>query len=312
MKVVYMGTPDFAVGALEAIIKAGHEVCAVITQPDKPVGRKQELVPTPVKACAQEAGIPVYQPQKLRNNPEILDTLKELDPEVIVVAAYGKIIPSEILQLPKYGCLNIHASLLPKYRGAAPIQWAVIDGEEKSGVTIMQMDDGLDTGDMLAVREVVLTAEETGGSLFDRLAEAGAELIVEILPELGKGTLTAVPQPAESTTAYARMITKADGRIDWSKDAAAIERLVRGLNPWPSAFTALNGKSLKIWNSCVVDTEMCSGTPGEVLQASGEEIRIATGKGVLAVTELQLEGKKRMKVSDFLRGRSVETGTILG
>ena len=313
MRVVYMGTPDFAVGTLEAILAAGHEVAGVVTQQDKPVGRKQELKPTAVKACALAHNLPVYQPAKVRNNPEFFETLKELAPEVIVVAAYGQIIPKEVLELPKYGCLNVHASLLPKYRGAAPIQWAVIDGEEKSGVTIMQMNEGLDTGDMIAKTELTLDAEETGGSLFDRLAEAGAKLLVETLVKVEQGDIHPEPQPAESTTAYARMITKNDGRIDWNSSAVAIERLVRGLNPWPSAFTSLNGKGLKIWKSQVV-TENAGQekAPGCVLAAGAEGLDVQTGDGVLRITELQLEGKKRMAAGDFLRGHGIPAGTVLG
>jgi methionyl-tRNA formyltransferase len=306
-----MGTPDFAVGTLEAILAAGHEVVGVVTQQDKPVGRKQELKPTAVKACALEHGLAVYQPAKVRNNPEFYETLKSLAPDVIVVAAYGQIIPKEVLELPKYGCMNVHASLLPKYRGAAPIQWAVIDGEEKSGVTIMQMNEGLDTGDMIAKTELTLAADETGGSLFDRLAKAGAELLVETLVKAEAGELHPEPQPAESTTAYARMITKADGRIDWTKDAVQIERQIRGLNPWPSAYSSLNGKGLKIWRAEVVDGD---GSPaaGTVVSSGTDGLDVQTGSGILRIKELQLEGRKRMAAGDFLRGRDIPAGTVLG
>ena len=311
MRVVFMGTPDFAVGTLLAIADAGHEIAGVVTQTDKPVGRKQELKPTAVKAAALERGFAVYQPKKLRNNPEFLETLQKLSPDVIVVAAYGKIIPKEILELPKYGCLNVHASLLPKYRGAAPIQWAVIDGEEKSGVTIMQMDEGLDTGDMLATVEVPITKEETGGSLFDKLAKAGAELLAETLPKVEKGELHPVKQPAESPTPYARMISKADGRMDWSLPARKLECFVRGMNPWPAAYTSLQGKGLKIWKS-QVETAKSGKKPGTVLAADEKGLLVQAGETALRITELQLEGKKRMKASDFLRGHKVETDTVLG
>lgn len=311
MRVVFMGTPDFAVGTLNAIADAGYEIAGVVTQTDKPVGRKQELKPTAVKAAALKRGLAVFQPRKLRNNPEFLETLRELAPDVIVVAAYGKIIPKEILELPKYGCLNVHASLLPKYRGAAPIQWAVIDGEEKSGVTIMQMNEGLDTGDMLASVEVAISKEETGGSLFDKLAKAGAELLVETLPKVEKGELHPVKQPAESPTAYARMISKADGRIDWSLPARKLECFIRGMNPWPAAYTSLQGKGLKIWKS-QVETGESGEKPGTVLAADESGLLVQTGENALRITELQLEGKKRMKASDFLRGHSVKTGTVLG
>ncbi|MGN0361422.1 MAG: methionyl-tRNA formyltransferase [Bilifractor sp.] len=336
MRIVFMGTPDFAVGTLLAMADAGHEIVGVVTQTDKPVGRRQELKPTAVKAAALQRGFTVYQPAKLRKNPEFLETLKDLAPDVIVVAAYGKIIPPEILSLPKYGCLNVHASLLPKYRGAAPIQWAVIDGEEKSGVTIMQMNEGLDTGDMLARVEVPITADETGGSLFDKLAAAGAKLLVETLPKVEAGTLHPVKQPEESPTPYARMIRKEDGKIEWSLPASKIECLVRGMNPWPTAFTSLNGKGLKIWKSHVVtesahsttspaDDVLPTGTaagtstpsadtpsvPGTVRSTEGG-LLVQTGDGLLCITELQLEGKKRMQAADFLRGHALDAGTVLG
>ncbi len=318
MKIIYMGTPDFAVGALEELIARGHEIVGVITQTDKPVGRKQELKPTAVKACALSHGLDVFQPKRVKNNPEVMAYLQEKNPDVIVVAAYGKIIPKEVLDFPKYGCLNVHASLLPKYRGAAPIQWAVIDGEEKSGVTIMQMDEGLDTGDMIAKVEVPLAADETGGSLFDRLAEAGAKLIADTLVEVEAGNIHPEKQPEESPTPYARMITKEDGRIDWDQNADVIERLIRGVNPWPCAFTSLNGKGLKIWESHVTVAPMRDDDPtgssgaGIVLAADEQGLQVATGNGVLCITELQLEGKKRMKAADFLRGHAVEVGTVLG
>ncbi|MEE8886345.1 MAG: methionyl-tRNA formyltransferase [Eubacteriales bacterium] len=314
MKIVFMGTPDFAVGTLEALIRAGHEVAAVVTKVDKPVGRKMELRPSPVKVCAVKNGIKVLQPAKIRGNAEFMDELKSISPDVIVVAAYGKIIPKEILELPKYGCLNVHASLLPKYRGAAPIQWAVIDGEKESGVSIMQMNEGLDTGDVIAKTVVPLDEKETGGSLFDRLAKAGAELLVETLPKVEKGEITPVPQPAESPTPYARMIRKEDGRIDWTKSAAVIERLVRGMNPWPSAFTHYNGKMLKIWEADVLPEEEDDPDhpePGTVVRAGDDGILVSTGSGLLCIRELQLEGKKRMKAADFLRGHQLEPGVKL-
>ena len=311
MKVIFMGTPDFAVGTLEALIEAGHEVACVVTKTDRPVGRKQILTPSPVKICALEHGIPVLQPARVKGNSEFCEELKKIAPDVIVVAAYGKIIPKEILTLPRYGCLNVHASLLPKYRGAAPIQWAVINGEEKSGVTIMQMNEGLDTGDILAVREVPLDPEETGGSLFDRLSKEGAGLLTETLPRLERGEIRPVPQPEKSPTAYARMIRKEDGRIDWTKDAVSLERLVRGMNPWPSAFTSMEGRNLKIW-SAAADPSVSEETPGTVLSADEGGIAVQTGGGILMVRELQLEGKKRMKAADFLRGHSIGRGAVLG
>lgn len=324
MKIVFMGTPDFAVVTLQALISSGHEVAAVISQPDKPFGRKAELRPTPVKAAAEAAGIPVFQPQRLRD-PGFTEQLEQLAPDVIVVAAYGKIIPSFILELPRYGCLNVHASLLPKYRGAAPIQWAILDGEKETGVTIMQMNEGLDTGDILSMAKVPITDNETGGSLFDKLAAEGGHLLVETLPLVENGTVRPQKQPQDSPTPYARMITKEDGQINWSRDAAAIERQVRALDPWPGAYTRLNGKFFKILRShvvsvpaeCETKSEECGKIqadvqPGSVLRTGREGIDVCTGSGVLRVTEVQLEGKKRMEAADFLRGRPIEKGLQLG
>ena len=310
MRIVFMGTPDFSVGTLEAILAAGHQVAAVVTQPDKPKGRGKALQATPVKEAALAHGLTVYQPRKVRED-SFLEELKKINPDVIVVVAFGQIIPRTILELPKFGCINVHASLLPKYRGAAPIQWAVIDGEEVSGVTIMRMDAGLDTGDMLSKVEIPLAEDETGGSLFDKLSEAGARQLVQTLDRLEDGTVQPEKQPEESPTGYARMITKADGLIDWTKDAKSIERLIRGLNPWPSAFTRLEGKNLKIWKAAVQEQD--SGlAPGTVISAGREGLSVQTGQGRLNILELQLEGKKRMEADAFLRGCTLETGAVLG
>lgn len=310
MRIVFMGTPDFSVGTLEAILAAGHQVAAVVTQPDKPKGRGKALQATPVKEAALAHGLTVYQPRKVRED-SFLEELKKINPDVIVVVAFGQIIPRTILELPKFGCINVHASLLPKYRGAAPIQWAVIDGEEVSGVTIMRMDAGLDTGDMLSKVEVPLAEDETGGSLFDKLSEAGARQLVQTLDRLEDGTVQPEKQPEESPTGYARMITKADGLIVWTKDAKSIERLIRGLNPWPSAFTRLEGKNLKIWKAAVQEQD--SGlAPGTVISAGREGLSVQTGQGRLNILELQLEGKKRMEADAFLRGCTLETGAVLG
>ena len=310
MRIVFMGTPDFSVGTLEAILAAGHQVAAVVTQPDKPKGRGKALQATPVKEAALAHGLTVYQPRKVRED-SFLEELKKINPDVIVVVAFGQIIPRTILELPKFGCINVHASLLPKYRGAAPIQWAVIDGEEVSGVTIMRMDAGLDTGDMLSKVEVPLAEDETGGSLFDKLSEAGARQLVQTLDRLEDGTVQPEKQPEESPTGYARRITKADGLIDWTKDAKSIERLIRGLNPWPSAFTRLEGKNLKIWKAAVQEQD--SGlAPGTVVSAGREGLSVQTGQGRLNILELQLEGKKRMEADAFLRGCTLETGAVLG
>lgn len=309
MKVVFMGTPDFSVGTLEAIIAAGHEVTGVVTQPDRPKGRGKAMQYTPVKAAAIAAGIPVYQPVKVRE-PEFVELLRQLKPDVIVVVAFGQIIPASILEIPAFGCLNVHASLLPKYRGAAPIQWAVIDGEKESGVTIMRMDAGLDTGDMLAKTVVPLQEDETGGSLFDKLSKAGADLLVDTLYRLEQGEITPEKQPADSPNAYARMIRKTDGRIDWHMEAKNIERLIRGLNPWPSAYTVLNQKTLKIWKASVLDAETGK-EPGMVTDAGKSGILVQTGKGVLRLEEIQLEGKKRMSCDAFLRGFELAIDTRL-
>ncbi|MDO5134440.1 MAG: methionyl-tRNA formyltransferase [Eubacteriales bacterium] len=308
-KIVFMGTPDFAVEPLRAMIEAGYQVAAVVTQPDKAKGRSKSLVPTPVKEEAMKHGIPVYQPVKVRD-PEFVRTLEEIGADVIVVAAFGQIIPRSILEMPPFGCINIHASLLPKYRGAAPIQYAVLDGEKESGVTIMKMGEGLDTGDMISRAVVPITPEETGGSLFHKLSRAGAGLLVETLPHIFDGTAAYQKQPEESPTPYAAMITKKMGQMDFSKSAQELERLVRGLDPWPSAFTHLGGKSLKVWKSQVEETEQ-KGEPGTVFAVDKKGIHVLCGQGGLILTEVQLEGKKRMDAESFLRGFSVEPGTKL-
>ena len=310
MKIVYMGTPDFAVAPMLALLQAGHEIQTVISQPDKPAGRKMDLRPTAVKAAAQKAGLPVWQPEKIRDS-SCLEKLQSLSPDLIVVTAYGQLLPAGVLNLPRYGCLNVHASLLPAYRGAAPIQWAVINGERVSGVSIMQMDEGLDTGAILAQREVTLEADETGGSLFDRLSAAGAELLAETVEKLPGGTLRPAPQPAESTTAYARMLTKADGELDWSREADRLECLIRGLNPWPSAGTRLGGRRIKVWKASVKE-EDSGALPGTVTESGENGILVQTGKGQLLLTEIQPEGKRRMKAADYLRGNPIVTGTKLG
>ena len=257
-----------------------------------------------------ELGLPVYQPKKVRD-PEFIQVVRDLEPEVIVVVAFGQIIPKAILEMPKYGCINVHASLLPAYRGAAPIQWAVINGDKESGVTIMRMDEGLDTGDMINKIIVTLDEKETGGSLFDRLSEAGAKLLVETLPKLEDGSAVFEKQPEESTTPYAAMISKKMGEMDWTKSAAELERLIRGLNPWPSAFCHLNGKTLKIWEVSVEEENGEKKAPGTVLQADAKGFRIQTGEGILKIDTLQLEGKKRMDAQAFLRGYTVEAETVL-
>lgn len=311
MKVVFMGTPDFAVGALEAIIRAGHEVVAVVTQPDKPKGRSGQMQFSPVKECALKYDLPVFQPERIKR-PENVEVLRGYDADVFVVAAFGQIVSREILDMPKFGCINIHASLLPKYRGASPIQQAVLDGEEKSGITIMQMEDGIDTGDILYQKEIALDAKETGASLFDKLAVLGAEAIVEALPLLEAGKLIPVKQD-ESKATHVKMISKAQGEIDWSESSAKIERKIRGLNSWPSAYTYYRGKQMKVWEGDVLSivTEG-DARPGTVIGVDKETLLVQTGEGVLAINELQLEGKKRMSTHDFLLGCQVSVGDVFG
>ena len=302
MKIVFMGTPDFSVNALENIVKAGHDVVGVITQPDKPKGRGGKMQYTPVKEKALELGLDVYQPQRVKET-EFIEKLKEMNPDAIVVIAFGQILPKAILDMPKYGCINVHASLLPKYRGAAPIQWSVIDGEKETGVTTMYMNEGLDTGDIIDKVVVPIDKKETGGSLFDKLAIEGGKLILKTLIELENGTAVRTPQD-DSKSNYAGMINKQLGKIDFNKSANEIERLIRGLNPWPSAYTQMDGKTLKIWDADVDDSENDS-APGTITEVGKDFIRVATGKGSLKILELQLEGKKRMKTRDFLNGAKI-------
>lgn len=309
MKVIFMGTPDFAVGTLKAIIEEGHEVLAVFTQPDKPKGRSKELVMPPVKELAVEHNLPVYQPVKVRD-AEYVEMIEKMQPDVIVVVAFGQILPKSILDIPKYGCVNVHASLLPQYRGAAPIQWAVIDGKEETGVTTMLMDVGVDTGDMLMKSVRKLDAKETGGSLFDKLSDDGAKLLIETLKGLEAGTITRTPQNHEMAT-HAKMLDKSTGKIDFSKDAKEIECLIRGLNPWPSAFTAYNGKTLKIWDADVVEGVFDGFEPGAIVAVNKSDFVVKCGNNALSIKELQLEGKKRMETGAFLLGTKVTVGEKL-
>ena len=305
MKVIFMGTPDFAVETLEAVIQAGHEVALVVTQPDKPKGRGNAMQASPVKECALAHGIEVYQPKKIREQ-ECVDYLAGFGADIFVVAAFGQILSQALLDMPKYGCINVHASLLPKYRGAAPIQWAVINGEQTTGVTIQQMDIGIDTGDIIAQEALTLAADETGGSLFDKLAAVGASLCVKAMEQIASGTATRTPQD-ESAATHTSMICKDFGHIDWNKSAREIERLIRGLNPWPSAYTHLDGKTLKIWKATVKGSE--SGEkPGCIVDVTKDAILVQTGEGVLQLDEIQLEGKKRMACDAFLRGYHIEKG----
>ncbi len=308
MRAVFMGTPDFAVPTLESLIEA-HEVVAVVTQPDKPKGRGKAMQFTPVKEKALEHDIPVYQPVKVRDE-EFIHTLEELKPDVIVVVAFGQILPEAILNLPRYGCLNVHASLLPKYRGAGPIQWVIIDGEKETGVTIMYMEKGLDTGDMIAKTVIPIEKKETGESLHDKLMVLGGPLLLEVLTQLENGTAVREKQQDE-LSCYAKMLTKELGQIQWDKDAVSIERLVRGLNSWPSAYTSYKGKTLKIWDADVTEGKE-NALPATVIAVDKKSFTVQTGQGALRVNEVQLQGKKRMEVQAFLLGNAVTEGMILG
>lgn len=312
MRIVYMGTPDFAVAALEAIIAAGHQVVAVVTQPDKEKGRGKAISMSPVKECALKNNIEVFQPVKLRNNPEAVEQLRSYNADMFVVAAFGQILTEEVLNMPKYGCINIHASLLPAYRGAAPIQWAILDGLEETGVTIMQMDKGIDTGDILMQETLAIESTDTGESLFDKLSILGAKAIVRAIPLIEEGSL--VPQKQDdSLSNYAKMLNKEMGKINWEDDAVKIERYVRGLNSWPSAFSFINGKQLKIWKSEVAD-EVTPGNDltGTIVAVDKKSFSVACGTGVLRILEVQLEGKKRMDVDAFARGYEIKVGDRLG
>lgn len=311
-----MGTPDFAVATAQAIWDAGHQIVLVVTQPDKPKGRGGKVQYPPVKQWAMEREIPVYQPKRIRDE-EAVHMLREQTADIFIVAAFGQILPKDVLDIPPLGCVNVHASLLPKYRGAAPIQWAVINGDAVSGVTTMQMGEGLDDGDMLLKEEVVLAPDETGGSLFDRLAEVGGRLCVQTMEALAAGTIQPIPQDATQAT-HVGMIKKSLGDLDFTRSAEALEHLVRGLNPWPSAYTRLEGKTLKIWRARVAEgCPECSGQAqalpaGQICHVADDGIYVATGEGFLVLEEIQLEGKKRMAVADFLRGRTIAPGTVLG
>ena len=310
MKIVYMGTPDFAVPPLAALVQNGYEVTAVVTQPDKPKGRGGAMAMSAVKESALKHGLTVLQPVKASNS-EFVEELRTYKPDVIVVVAFGQLLPESIIDMPEYGCINVHASLLPKYRGAAPIQWAVIDGCEYSGVTTMQMNEGLDTGDILLTKKVKLAPKETGGSLFDRLSEVGAELLVDTLKEAEAGTLKPQAQD-DSQSTYVKMINKSFGEIDFNEPAEKIERLIRGLNPWPSAFTHHNGKMLKLWDADVCNDTDSSAKAGTVTQVDKDTFIIKCGNKSLKINELQLEGKKRMDSASFLRGNGIKTGEKLG
>ena len=310
-RVIFMGTPDFAVPALKALAASGVTIPAVVTQPDKPKGRKGEPAPSPVKEEALRLSLPVLQPVKCREEA-FIEEMRALSPDLIVVAAYGQIIPRSLLELPLRGCVNLRASLRPASRGASPIQHAILDGLEETGVTLMQMGEGLDTGDILRVVKVPIEAEDTGGSLFDKLAEAGAELLSASLEDLLSGNVNPTPQPKESTTPYARMITKEMGELHFDEEPMKLHNQVRALSPWPSAYTRVRGKLLKVWKSVPVTDLSIESTPGTVLDTGKNGILVSCRGGGLLLTEVQIEGKKRMKSEDFLRGFDLEKGEVLG
>ncbi len=309
MNIVFMGTPDFAVESLSKIYDAGHEILAVVSQPDRPSGRGMQLKPTPVKEFAISKNIPVYQVEKIRKNVEMIDTIRKLKPDVIVVVAFGQILPKEILEIPKYGCINVHGSLLPKYRGAAPIQWAIINGEEYTGITTMYMDVGMDTGDMILKEEVRIEEDDNFGTLYEKLKNIGGKLIVETLEKIADGLAPRQKQSEDYT--IAPMITKEIGKIDWSKSSTEIRNLIRGLNPMPGAYTFIDGQMVKIWNVDKLD-KIVNETPGTVvLSDSKVGLQVATGDGVLAITEIQFPNARRMQILDCLRGKNICKGIIL-
>lgn len=309
MKVVFMGTPDFAVPTLKKLYECGHEVAAVFTQPDKPKGRGYKLTPPPVKVIALEHSSPVYQPKSLKKQPEMWDILKDIAPDCIVVAAYGKILPKQVLDIPKFHCVNVHGSLLPKYRGAAPIQWSVLNGDEETGITTMLMGEGLDTGDILMQRSTHIGENETAAELFDRLADIGADLLIETLGKLEKGELTPVKQD-ESLATYASMLTKDMCMIDFNKPVKEVHKKICGLSDWPCAVTTLDGKRLKVFRSEIIRDKKANQSAGTVVDTRTFEVCCADG--VIKLTEVQAEGSKRMKAEDYLRGKPIMPGTVLG
>ncbi|HBA87090.1 MAG TPA: methionyl-tRNA formyltransferase [Geobacter sp.] len=307
MRIIFMGTPEFACPTLRVLIQRGENVVAVVTQPDRPKGRGQQTLPPPVKVLAREHGIPVLQPVKVRH-PESIEEIRALRPDLIVVVAFGQILPKALLEIPKHGCINVHASLLPRYRGAAPLNWCIINGEAETGVTTMMMDVGLDTGDMLLKKATPIGPDEDTQNLHDRMSALGAELLAETLDRLAQGELEPEKQD-DALTCYAPMMKKEDGLIDWGRDAQSIKNQVRGMTPWPGAYSYLDEKLLKV---CRVQTGSGSGTPGEIVAAGRDGIEVACGEGSLFIKELQLEGKKRLAAADFLAGYKLQAGAILG
>ena len=309
MRILFMGTPDIAAGCLQKLIDDKFEIIGVVTQPDKPQNRGKKLGMPPVKELALKYDLPVYQPLKARDE-EFVKTLQELNPDVIVVVAFGQILPKSILDIPKFGCINVHVSLLPKYRGAAPINWVIINGEEKTGVTTMYMDEGLDTGDMILTEEFDLDNEITAGELHDKMKDRGAEVLIETLKQIEKGTAPRIPQNHEEFT-YAPMMNKSLGEIDWSKSAREIHNLVRGVNPWPSAYTTYEGSTMKVWKTKVLN-ETSDKKPGTIVDVDKDGIRVSTKDNIILISEIQMPGKKRVLVSEYIKGNSINTNIILG
>lgn len=309
MRVVFMGTPDFAVPTLQALVQAGHNLAAVVTQPDRPRGRGKKETAPPVKVAAATLHVPVFQPNRVKD-PEFIEVLKRLAPDIIVVAAYGRILPPAILDLPGFGCVNVHASLLPKYRGAAPLHWAVINGERETGITIMRMDEGMDTGAVLLKESVPIGEEDTVGTVHDSLSALGARLLVKALDLAGRGGLVSTPQAGEPS--YAPMLKAADEIVEWERPARHLFNQIRGMDPWPGARTTLSGRVLKLWRAKVYDEYTGGHMPGRVLDAGREGITVGAGQGLLIVKELQLQGARRMGAADFVRGNPLPAGTVLG
>lgn len=309
LKIVYMGTPDFAVPPLRALQKSGFQVLTVVTQPDRPKGRGRKLTPPPVKKTAAALGIPVIQPETVRSE-DFHRRMRQLAPDLFVVVAFGQILPPSLLEIPAMGAVNVHASLLPRHRGAAPIQWAIIEGDGETGVTTMMMDKGMDTGDILLMEKTPIAAEETAAELHDRLSEMGAPLLVKTIKRLQAGDLTSIPQESAKAT-YAPMLKKTDGEIDWSQPAERIARRIRGMTPWPGAYTFSDGMRLKIFKARVLERDI-SVPPGTILECMPGELRVATGKSALAISEIQGKSGKRLPIDDFLCGCRLPDGTCLG
>ncbi len=311
MRIVFMGTPDYAVPSLEMLVNEGYNIAAVVTQPDKPKGRGKKMTAPPAKEYAIKQGLEVLQPDRVKT-PEFIEQIRALEPDLLITAAYGKILSKDLLEVPKYGCINVHGSLLPAYRGAAPINWVIINGETKTGITTMFTDVGIDTGDMLLKKELEITPEMTVGELHDKMALLGAEVLKETLLQLKKGTLKRIPQE-DSQSSYAPMMTKELGLIDWNKRAIEIHNLIRGTDPWPGAYTFLLGDRMRVWKSVVVkDRAEGSRKNGEILKVSDEGILVKCSDENLLITEVQFDSSKRMSVRDYVRGHKIDTGVTLG